>query len=73
MAFKYQDYAGSTGPYTAEEAVARQVEHASHGHDGQLERLQARVEKLTEIVGRLIAHVDQRDVARVIGYSWEDE
>lgn len=54
MKFRHQDYAGrNTGPYTAEEAVAKELERCACD-DGQLERLQSKLEALQGIVARLI-------------------
>lgn len=79
MRFRYVDYAGKSGPYTAEEAVARQIDKETALCDGQLERLEAKVESLQGMLGRLIEFTpvrgthDREELARVLGCCWEPE
>ena len=80
MRFKHRDFDGHTeGPYTAEEAVAFQADKEARLCDGQLERLQARIDSLQGILGRLIDNMpvrgkgDAEELANVIGHAWELE
>lgn len=77
MQFFYRDFAGTTGPYTAEEAVTKQTDREAVLCDSQLERLQAKIDSLQGMLGRLIdmqpirGKADAEELARVIGYAWE--
>lgn len=83
MRFNHVDFCNiKTGPYTSEEAVARQLDQEAALCDGQMERMQARIEALQGIISRLIDVVPQTSqsykahcelMANVIGYCWEPE
>jgi chromosome segregation ATPase len=60
----------------AEDAVVATVEHDAHNAEGEIERLQAKVESLTQLVGRLLGELktlrpDQ--VESVLSYRFEVE
>lgn len=64
--------------YSFSEAVLKQVVEAGGRSDGQIEALAARVAELSEIVGRLLEHLveKQHPLSReewigIIGHGWE--
>lgn len=74
--FYRTDFAGTrTGPYTAEEAVKYQMERASYLEVGTIERVQAQLDELAEIVGHVIEANEWHhlEAARAIGWQWEEE
>ena len=62
-----------SSPTSVENAVTRIVLDAGNSEDGQLEALRAKISKLTEIVGALVAQSsDPVAILNAVDLGWEE-
>lgn len=75
MKIKYSTYRGQTEFEHAGEAAQDALIPAPYSYDGQLESLSARIDKLQEMLSKLVRHskLTADELADVLGYGYEVE
>lgn len=75
MKIKHVNWRGNLIEFTIKEAIEDATTPDAYSYDGQLERLQSEIEKLRELVARLVEQLPltKDQLKAILGYGYEVE